>query len=100
VTLRFHLVPALAAALLFTLAAAAHAQSSSSSSSSSSSTTDQTLTDRPRQPQQDDLNPINRPRVAQIERGGAAVTLETAEPLFQLAAALNVCGSGRTSTRR
>ncbi len=92
-TLRFHIVPTLAAALLLTLAAAAHAQSSSSSSSSSSSTADQTLTDRPRQPQQqDDLNPINRPRVAQIERGGAAVTLETSEPLFQLAAALNACG--------
>jgi hypothetical protein len=44
------------------------------------------------QQQQDDVNPINRPRAAQIERGGAAVTLETNEPLFQLAAGLNACG--------
>jgi hypothetical protein len=33
-----------------------------------------------------------RPRAAQIEQGGAAVTLETNEPLFQMAAALNACG--------
>ena len=33
-----------------------------------------------------------RPRAAQIEQGGAAVTLEVSEPLFQLAAALNACG--------
>jgi tetratricopeptide (TPR) repeat protein len=38
------------------------------------------------------LNPATRPRAAQIERGGAAVTLEVSEPLFDLAAALNVCG--------
>jgi tetratricopeptide (TPR) repeat protein len=40
----------------------------------------------------DTLNPTNRPRAAQIERGGAAVTLEVSEPLFDLAAALNACG--------
>jgi hypothetical protein len=40
----------------------------------------------------DNLNPANRPRAAQIERGGAAVTLEVSEPLFDLAAALNACG--------
>jgi hypothetical protein len=44
------------------------------------------------QQQPDELNPIYRPRAAQIERGGAAVTLETSEPLFQVAAALNACG--------
>jgi tetratricopeptide (TPR) repeat protein len=33
-----------------------------------------------------------RPRVTQPEAGGAAVTLETSEPLFYLAAALNTCG--------
>jgi tetratricopeptide (TPR) repeat protein len=38
------------------------------------------------------VNPATRPRAAQIEQGGAAVTLETSEPLFQLAAALNACG--------
>ncbi len=37
-------------------------------------------------------NPATRPRAAQIEQGGAAVTLEVSEPLFQLAAALNACG--------
>ena len=40
----------------------------------------------------DVVNPANRPRAAQIERGGAAVTLEVSEPLFQLASALNACG--------
>lgn len=40
----------------------------------------------------DNGNPTARPRAAQIEPGGAAVTLETSEPLFQMAAALNACG--------
>ena len=53
------------------------------SSSSSSSTTERTV---------ENANPVARPRVAQIEPGGAAVTLETSEPLFQVAAALNACG--------
>jgi tetratricopeptide (TPR) repeat protein len=35
---------------------------------------------------------VARPRAAQVEKGGAAVTLETSEPLFQLIAALNACG--------
>ena len=59
----------------------AGAQSSSSSNSQSSSTLDN---DRQRTPA--------RPRVAQPEAGGAAVTLETSEPLFYVAAALNTCG--------
>ena len=33
-----------------------------------------------------------RIRAAQVERGGAAVTLETNEALFQIAAGLNACG--------
>jgi hypothetical protein len=33
-----------------------------------------------------------RARVVRVEEGGAAVTLETSESLFDLAAALNVCG--------
>ncbi len=33
-----------------------------------------------------------RPRAAQVEPGGAAVTLEYSEPLFDLSSALNVCG--------
>lgn len=57
----------------------AHAQSSSSSAP-------------PGQQATDDTNPTTRPRAAQIEPGGAAVTLETSEPLFQMAAALNACG--------
>ena len=65
---------------------AAHAQSSSSSSSSSPGTAAQ-------EPAPQDLNnPALRPRAARIEAGGAAVTLETSEPLFQIAAALNACG--------
>ena len=58
----------------------AHAQQSSSSSAP------------PGQQAEDDTNPATRPRAAQIEPGGAAVTLETSEPLFQMAAALNACG--------
>ena len=38
------------------------------------------------------VNPANRPRAAQIDAGGASVTLEMSEPLFQVAAALNACG--------
>jgi len=32
------------------------------------------------------------PRIAQPEAGGSSITLETSEPLFSLATALNVCG--------
>jgi tetratricopeptide (TPR) repeat protein len=70
--------------LSFALPAMTSAQSSSSSSSST-----------PRQeqtPTDDHVNPALRPRAARIEAGGAAVTLETSEPLFQIAAALNACG--------
>jgi tetratricopeptide (TPR) repeat protein len=35
---------------------------------------------------------VARPRAAQIEEGGSAVTLEVSEPLFEMAAALNACG--------
>ncbi|HEX4156415.1 MAG TPA: hypothetical protein VHY48_12450 [Acidobacteriaceae bacterium] len=59
--------------------------SSSSSSSSSSSLGNQQQT-------VEQANPVARPRAAQIEPGGAEITLETNEPLFQLAAALNACG--------
>jgi len=82
-----------AAALLLSLGAVtpqpAQAQSSSSSSSSSSSQSSQ-----PNQQDlsADEMNPALRPRAARIEQGGAAVTLEISEPLFQIAAALNACG--------
>ncbi len=39
-----------------------------------------------------DTTPTARPRAARIEEGGAAVSLEDSEPLFDLAAALNACG--------
>jgi len=32
------------------------------------------------------------PRIAQLRTGGSAITLETSEPLFYLAVALNTCG--------
>jgi tetratricopeptide (TPR) repeat protein len=60
------------------LTAGVWAQVPSSSSSSSGS----------QAPQQSS----SRPRVGQPEAGGAAITLETSEPLFDLAVALNVCG--------
>ncbi|MEG9435397.1 hypothetical protein JAO29_04370 [Edaphobacter sp. HDX4] len=63
----------------------ARAQSSSSSSSSGSESTP-ALENNPRQ------QLPARPRVAQPEAGGAAITLETSESLFDLAAALNTCG--------
>ncbi|MDE1156609.1 MAG: hypothetical protein PW735_12885 [Acidobacteriaceae bacterium] len=46
----------------------------------------------PEQQSRDADNPTARPRAAQIRAGGASVTLETSEPLFDLAAALNTCG--------
>lgn len=71
---------ALVAATLLSLplSQAADAQASPSSSSSSQSAPASSST-----PSQ---------RIAQPEAGGSAVTLETSEPLFDLAAALNLCG--------
>jgi hypothetical protein len=60
----------------------ANAQQPSSSSSSSSSTPDA--------PSREAAKPA--PRIAQPEAGGSAITLETSEPLFYLAVALNTCG--------
>ncbi|WP_229669071.1 tetratricopeptide repeat protein [Edaphobacter acidisoli] len=62
-----------------TLPAAAQQGSSSSSSSSS----DNPATDNTQPPP---------PRIAQPNPGGSAVTLETSEPLFYIAAGLNACG--------
>ena len=67
-----HRLGVLALALL--LPATLHAQSSSSSSGS---------------PVQDSSSAT---RIAQPEASGSAVTLETSEPLFDLAVALNTCG--------
>jgi len=52
----------------------------SSSSSSSSSTNPQAIDETP------------TPRIAQPQSAGSAITLETSEPLFYVAAALNACG--------
>jgi hypothetical protein len=52
-------------------------------SSSSSSTPDRISNEAPSK---------TAPRVAQPEAGGSAITLETSEPLFYVAVALNVCG--------
>lgn len=59
-------------------------QQDSSSSSSSSSSNGNPVTD--------DTQPTPLPRIAQPNPGGSAVTLETSEPLFYIAAGLNACG--------
>jgi len=66
---------------LGSLSLPALAQQDSSSSSSSSDT-----------PATDNTRPTPPPRIAQPEAGGSAVTLETSEPLFYIAAGLNACG--------
>jgi len=75
--------------------------SSSSSGSSSSESDDPSLPPEqqgasssaaPGERAADQSNPIARPRAAQIQPGSSAVTLETNEPLFDMAVALNVCG--------
>jgi tetratricopeptide (TPR) repeat protein len=58
----------------------ANAQQPSSSSSSSSDTPSKETPSKP------------AARIAQPEAGGSAITLETSEPLFYVAVALNVCG--------
>jgi tetratricopeptide (TPR) repeat protein len=70
----------LAASLLSAWVVPANAQQPSSSSSS---TPDTPAADAPRKP---------APRIAQPEAGGSAITLETSEPLFYIAVALNTCG--------
>jgi tetratricopeptide (TPR) repeat protein len=62
----------------FALVATTQAQSSSSSSSSSSNPAQEPTT--------------APPRIAQPEAAGASVTLETSEPLFDIAVGLNACG--------
>jgi hypothetical protein len=69
----------LASALIGTSAILASAQQPSSSSSS---TPDTPVKEKPKP----------APRVAQPEAGGSAITLETSEPLFYIAVALNACG--------
>lgn len=65
--------------LLFLLACALTVPAMAQQRSSSSST-----------PGQESSDP--RPRVGRPEAGGSAITLDTSEPLFDLAAGLNACG--------
>jgi tetratricopeptide (TPR) repeat protein len=85
---RFTLAAALAAFLFGSVAPLTilQAQSSSSQSSSSSSSTPDSQAVAPAEPG------IPLARIAQPEAGGSAITLETSEPLFYLAVALNTCG--------
>jgi len=70
------------AAVLFTSLAPQRALFAQSSSSSSSSST----------PESPAVDTTPAPRIAQPDAGGSAITLETSEPLFYLATALNACG--------
>jgi tetratricopeptide (TPR) repeat protein len=83
ISLSRHLPIAIAAASFPILSLAPHralfAQASSSSSSSSN----------PGSPTVEQARP---PRIAQPEAGGSAITLETSESLYYVAAALNACG--------
>lgn len=74
----------LVAASLTVPAACAQSSSSSSSSSSANPQSSSSL--------ENDQRVAARPNVGQPEAGGAAVSLETSESLFDLAAALNACG--------
>lgn len=64
--------------LILTVVAGVQAQTGSSSSN-------------PENPAQESTS-TPAPRIAQPEVGGSAITLETSEPLFDIAVALNVCG--------
>jgi tetratricopeptide (TPR) repeat protein len=65
---------------LAAMAQESSSQKGSSSSNSNSETISHESTNAPAQ------------RIAQPEAGGSAITLETSEPLFYVAVALNVCG--------
>jgi len=80
---RLHSALFLCLAASFLLSASAVPADAQQSSSSSSSAPDTPSTDAPKKP---------APRIAQPEAGGSAITLETSEPLFYIAVALNVCG--------
>jgi hypothetical protein len=78
----FALFPLCLAVSLF-LSASVSPANAQQPSSSSSSTPDKLSNDVPSK---------SSPRIAQPEAGGSAITLETSEPLFYIAVALNVCG--------
>jgi tetratricopeptide (TPR) repeat protein len=86
---------ALIAAALFLAPVWAMAQSSSSSSSSSSGQQPDASGSKPfKQSDGQDQDSSSRPapRRPQVDVTGSAVTLETSEPLFDIAVALNACG--------
>ncbi|MGA7158763.1 MAG: hypothetical protein WBY53_18100 [Acidobacteriaceae bacterium] len=87
-----YLLGAAALGMLATFSMAAGAQSSSSSSAPTTPSPAPTTIQSPANRSSDSQNPVDRPQAARIERGGAAVTLETSEPLFQVASGLNACG--------
>jgi tetratricopeptide (TPR) repeat protein len=74
--------------LLVCFGAIAGAQTPSSSSNAEPQSS--SSTSKPAEETPDVPKPV--PRIAQPEAGGAAITLETSEPLFDLAVALNTCG--------
>ena len=76
---------AIAATLLSSAPLRAQSSSSSQSNSSSSSTKKETVQDN-------DSRSQPSPRRPPVEAGGSAITLETSEPLFDVAVALNECG--------
>jgi predicted negative regulator of RcsB-dependent stress response len=71
------------------LCAHAQTQTQTGSQSSSSSSSIESTPDTPTPANTRTKAPA---RIAQPEAGGSAITLETSEPLFYLAAALNTCG--------
>jgi hypothetical protein len=88
-SLRFRVALACVLAVAFGSAGHVAAQSSSSSSSSSSLPAKGTL-----QTGEGGHNPPPKiaPKMAQPEAGGAEITLETSEPLFDVTVAKNACG--------
>src|ERR1700733_6213788 len=80
--LRLLVVATLLAPLTLALAVRVPAQTPKQGSSSSSSET----------PVKQQPSSSSTARIAQPEAGGSAITLETSESLFYIAAALNACG--------
>ena len=76
----FRCIPILSAAAAFLICSLCTPRSLLAQRSSSSSVSDSQAAASP------------TPRIAPLEAGGSAITLETSEPLFYLAASLNACG--------
>jgi tetratricopeptide (TPR) repeat protein len=74
------------------LASAVQAEASSSGHPSETQTGSQPSSSSSGTPAAQVLESTSKARIAQPEAGGSAITLETSEPLFNLAVALNACG--------